>query len=181
MAGRFCWRCGQPLPAPPPTSCPHCGQEHYANPAPGGEAVIVRNGQVLLVRRAAEPGAGAWDVPGGFCDGDEHPMHAAERELEEELGVRGRATAYIGTWIDVYGPPDPDGLQRHIVASAYLMALTDPAAELRPEPAEVLEAGWFGLRDLPEPLAFPAHVRPMLAAAADLVQGTARPLPDRTW
>ena len=51
----------------------------------------MREGKVLLLRRAMEPYEGYWDVPGGFCDAAEHPMRAAERELAEELGLSARA------------------------------------------------------------------------------------------
>jgi ADP-ribose pyrophosphatase YjhB (NUDIX family) len=178
---RFCWRCGAPLPAAPPTTCATCGQAHYLNPAPCGEAVVVRDGKVLLLRRANDPHRGSWDVPGGFCEAAEHPMRAAERELAEELGLSCRATAYIGAWLDVYGDPAPDGIQTHCITSAYLVALDDPEAEPRPDPDEALGYRWFDLDALPEDLAFAHHARPMLAAAAALVDGSAGPLLDRTW
>ncbi len=178
---RYCWRCGTALKATPPTTCAACGQPHYLNPAPCGEAVVVRDGEVLLLRRATDPYEGHWDVPGGFCDAAEHPMHAAERELAEELGLAARATAYIGAWMDVYGPPAPDGVQLHCITSAYLMELADPGAEPRPDPSEATGFAWFELAALPDALAFPDHARPMLAAAAALIAGTGAALPDRTW
>lgn len=178
---RHCWRCGTALAAPPPTVCAVCGQAHYLNPAPCGEAVVVREGRVLLLRRAMDPYKGFWDVPGGFCDGAEHPMHAAERELFEELGLRGRATAYIGAWMDAYGPPAPDGIQLHCITSAYLMELVDPSADPVPHAEEATGCGWFDLAELPDELAFADHARPMLAAAAAVIAGAAGPLPDRSW
>lgn len=178
---RYCWRCATELPGAPPVVCPACGEEHYNNPRPCGEAVLVDDGSLLLVRRAADPERGAWDVPGGFCDTGEHPMHAAERELREETGLTGRAVAHIGTWMDVYGEPAPDGVQIHTAVSAYLMEADAPRGPLRLDPAEVSEAAWFALTDLPEPLAFAAHTRPMLAAAAALVAGRPHHLPDRVW
>jgi ADP-ribose pyrophosphatase YjhB (NUDIX family) len=178
---RFCWRCANALAAAPPTTCAACGQAHYLNPAPCGEAVVVRDGKVLLLRRAMDPYAGFWDVPGGFCNGAEHPMHAAERELTEELGVTGRATAYIGAWMDLYGDPAPDGVRLHCVTSSYLVTLEEPDATPRPDPDEATAYGWFDLGALPDDLAFPDHARPMLAAAAAVLAGTAPPLPDRTW
>jgi hypothetical protein len=96
-------------------------------------------------------------------------------------GLRARATAYIGAWMDVYGPPAPDGIQLHCITSAYLMELEDPDAEPRPNPEEATGFGWFSLGAPPDELAFPDHARPMLAAASALVAGTASPLPDRTW
>jgi ADP-ribose pyrophosphatase YjhB (NUDIX family) len=141
----------------------------------------VRAGEVLLLRRAHAPDAGLWDVPGGFCEADEHPMHAAERELAEELGLRGRATAYIGTWMETYGPPDPDGVVIYTSVGCYLVELDDPAQSPTLQPEEALEARWFPLDRLPERLAFAAHARPMLAVAAAMIAGEASPLPDRTW
>ncbi|MBV9818411.1 MAG: NUDIX hydrolase [Solirubrobacterales bacterium] len=180
---RHCWRCAAALPGPPPTTCASCGEVHYANPKPCGDAVVVDGGRVLLLRRAREPDIGAWDVPGGFCEADEHPMHAAERELAEELGVTGHAVAYIGTWMDVYGPPAPDGTLIHTAVSGYLIALDDPDAELAPQAQEATEARWFELQRPPEHLAFARHARPLLAAAAAMVADgrDAGPLPDRTW
>jgi 8-oxo-dGTP diphosphatase len=46
--------------------------------------VVVDGDRFLALRRAAEPQAGQWGLPGGFCDGWEHPADAAVRE---ELGV----------------------------------------------------------------------------------------------
>jgi 8-oxo-dGTP diphosphatase len=178
---RFCWRCGAALTSSPPTTCAGCGEEHYLNPRPCGVAVVIQERQVLLVRRALDPYQGCWDIPGGFCEADEHPMHAAERELAEETGLTGRASAYVGTWMGVYGPPQPDGVPIHTAGSVYLVELTDPTAPPRLQPDEVTEARWFHLDELPADLAFPAHARPVLAAVAEIIAGTAQPLPDRTW
>ena len=41
-------------------------------------------GRVLLARRAHEPYAGLWDVPGGFVDWGEDPALGLIREMREE-------------------------------------------------------------------------------------------------
>src|SRR6476660_3421182 len=105
--GRFCSACGDPLHSPPPVVCPHCGTSHWNNARPCGEAIVVRDGRVLLIQRRRDPWRGRWDIPGGFCDGREHPMITAERELKEETGVVGRAVALVGMWLDSY--PDDNG------------------------------------------------------------------------
>jgi 8-oxo-dGTP diphosphatase len=178
---RFCWRCSAALAQRPPTTCAACGQPHYLNPRPCGEAVVVRDGRVLLLRRAMEPDFGAWDIPGGFCDAAEHPMHAAERELAEEAGLVGRASAYVGTWMDEYGVPEADGTPIHTAISVYLIELDDPDATPRLQPEEASEAGWFALTDLPDDLAFTAHTGPALDAVAAMLGGRPESLPDRTW
>jgi 8-oxo-dGTP diphosphatase len=191
---RHCWRCAAVLPGVPPVTCASCGEVHYVNPRPCGCAVALRGAgtsgspapdggpEVLLLLRARDPEAGRWTLPGGFCESDEHPMLAAERELTEEVGLSGRATAYLGTWMDVYGPPADDGLTIHTAVSGYLVELGDPAATPRPDPEEALEARWCPVDALP-PIAFPAHIPALIQAAAALV-ASGRPLPampDRIW
>lgn len=168
---RHCWRCAAVLPGVPPTTCAVCGEVHYVNPKPCGNAVVIDGDRVLLVLRARDPDAGAWTVPGGFCEADEHPRAACERELLEETGLRGRAVAYLGAWMDVYGNAAEDGLGITTVVSGYLCRLEDLGAPPRPDPAESQEVRWFPLDALPAPLAFPAHVPAMIAAGAELVAG----------
>jgi ADP-ribose pyrophosphatase YjhB (NUDIX family) len=164
----------------PPTTCAACGEIHYVNPKPCGNAVVVHAGRVLLLRRALDPDAGRWTVPGGFCEAGEHPRAAAERELSEETGLPGRAVAYLGTWMDRYGPPALDGLEIHTAVSGYLAELADPSAPPAPDPSEALEARWFELTALPEAIAFPAHVPAMITAAMVMIGvGTLPPMLDR--
>jgi 8-oxo-dGTP diphosphatase len=179
----YCWNCGQRLDETPPTLCGACGQEHHLNPKPCGEAVVLREGRVLLVRRAKEPWRGWWDLPGGFCEGDEHPMHAAERELSEEVGLHARAIAYLGTWMDVYGSPAGNRLQDHTANSAYVMRLLTDELVLVPQADEVESAHWFPLTDLPSEIAFPGHLGKVLEVASAFVSDPASfgEPNDRSW
>lgn len=51
---------------------------------------VVRDdcGQVLLVRRATEPGRGLWSLPGGRVEPGEDARACALREVREETGLR---------------------------------------------------------------------------------------------
>ena len=58
-------------------------------PRPNAVSVaLVRDGRVLLVKRARPPYRGLWTLPGGRIEPGESPEGAARRETEEELGLR---------------------------------------------------------------------------------------------
>jgi 8-oxo-dGTP diphosphatase len=77
--------------------------------------------QLLVVRRKADPFAGAWALPGGFVqvrdDGDqgEDLESAARRELVEETGAKVSYLEQLGT----FGAPGRDTRGR-VVSVAYL-------------------------------------------------------------
>src|SRR5919198_5067935 len=87
---RFCPRCGQPAEVRYPRSitCSHCGYGAYYNPKPVAAAITVtRAGEIILLRRAFDPGRGLWTFPGGFVDLGETVEQAARREVREELDI----------------------------------------------------------------------------------------------
>lgn len=160
---RVCWRCATALTCIPPVRCECCGQEHYNNPRPAAEAVVIRDGHVLLIRRAQGPWKHCWDIPGGFLEPDEDPGVAAERELREETGLEGRAVELLGVFADHYGT-EPDGLLITTVNLAYRVELR-AGQPLTPIGAEALEARWFPLSEIPPNLAFPRHAHSVLQKA----------------
>ncbi len=86
---RMCPRCQTPLEhADASVCCPSCGLQEYGNPAPTVSALVRdAEGRILLGRRALEPGAGLWDLLGGFMDVGEEPLDTLRRELREETGL----------------------------------------------------------------------------------------------
>jgi len=173
---RFCSACGAPLAASPPTICGACGETHWANAKPCAAALVLDDaGRVLLARRAQAPWLGLWCAPSGFCDGAEHPIAAAEREVLEETGVTARVTGYLGTWIDPYAD-GPEPAAEHVSVQYYAARLIgDPAP--RVDPAEITEAAWFPLDAVPVSLAPPVTLTRALAALA--AGPLVTPLPDR--
>ncbi len=66
-------------------------------------AVIIKNGKILLCRRAAgENLAGYWEFPGGKLETGENLKQCLERELFEELGVESTAGEIVGRNIHCY-------------------------------------------------------------------------------
>ena len=53
--------------------------------------VLLRPGEVLLVRRAKAPSLGQWALPGGAQELGETAQDAARRELREEAGLEAGA------------------------------------------------------------------------------------------
>jgi len=62
--------------------------------------VVVENGdrQVVVGRRAIEPGYGLWCLPGGYVNDDEHPADSAVRECREEIGAEVQITGLLGVY-----------------------------------------------------------------------------------
>jgi 8-oxo-dGTP diphosphatase len=144
----YCPRCGTALAASPPTTCAACGYQLFVNARPTATVVIVRDGQFLALRRVREPSAGGWDLPGGFCDGFEHPADAAIREAREELGVTVRLGAFIGMYVGSYAF---QGEELPVLDCFWLADIV--AGEIRPDPDEASELAWLPL-DAPPVMAF---------------------------
>jgi 8-oxo-dGTP diphosphatase len=173
---RFCGWCGHGLNAAPPTRCGGCGRELWANAKPCAAALILdASGRVLLTRRAVAPWRDLWCAPSGFCDGPEHPIDAAEREVLEEVGLSVRVTGYLGTWIDPYG--DAAEPAEEYVSVQYYAAELSGDGEPTPDAAEVSEARWFSLDATPTDLAVVGTLTAALEALR--VGPTVTPLPDR--
>ena len=176
---RFCPACGNPLPHRPPVTCPHCHNIWWRNAKPCAGALVVRDGRLLLLRRSTDPWDGHWDIPGGFCDAEEHPIATARREAREETGLDVRITGFLGLWLDRY--PDPSDEEHPIVTlNAYYHAVVPGTAEAAADPSEASETGWFAPDGLPGRIAFPDHAVAVLAAWREAMRDgrTETPLPD---
>jgi ADP-ribose pyrophosphatase YjhB (NUDIX family) len=155
-----CPRCGAGIrPDDGRVECDQCGFVTYASSKPTASGVIVDDeGRVLLSKRAREPFAGKWDLPGGFLEEGEHPLECLHRELREEAGIGLRDTEFVGVFMDRYG----DGPRAVSTLNLYWGARI---ADGDPEPADdVAELRFFAPDDLPEDdLAF-AHLPDVLSA-----------------
>ncbi|SDR19466.1 NUDIX hydrolase [Actinopolyspora saharensis] len=52
-----------------------------------GAVIHDRNGRLLLIQRANEPGQGKWSLPGGRVEHGESDATALRREIAEETGL----------------------------------------------------------------------------------------------
>lgn len=123
-------------------SCSNCGLSVYANPAPTASALLLDDeGRVLLARRGVEPGAGLWDLLGGFIDEGEDPLDALRREIEEETALEIEPLNFFGAYPDRYGDGGIYTLNLYWTAR-----VTGGEVELDDELAEV---AWFSPEQLP--------------------------------
>lgn len=160
---RHCPRCAGRLEVEArKASCTACSFTAYANPAPTASALLLDgHGRVLLARRAAEPGAGKWDLLGGFVDEGEEGVAALRRELREETGLEVEPLEFVGAFPDRYG----DG--GIFTFNLYWIARADG----EPRPADdVAEVAWFAPDELPAPeeFAFPNTVAALEAWRAQV-------------
>lgn len=99
--------------------------------------------QVVLVRRGIPPFEGAWAIPGGFIREAESLEAAAQRELEEETGVRDVYLEQLYT----FGDPGRDPRGRVITVAYYaLIAAGDTALAAGTDAAA---ARWYPVADHP--------------------------------
>jgi 8-oxo-dGTP diphosphatase len=88
----------------------------YPGPSLAVDAVWLRRGRVLLVRRGRPPFRGSWALPGGFVEIGETVEAAVLRELREETGLRGR----VGPLVGVYSDPTRDP-RKHTVSAVFFI------------------------------------------------------------
>jgi ADP-ribose pyrophosphatase YjhB (NUDIX family) len=104
--------------------------------------------QVLLVRRAVDPFAGCWSLPGGKLWGHEALDEAAWRQLAEKTALRASYLEQLYTF-ELW---DPSRQLDAAVIAYYALVRTDHA-EIAPG-RKTMEAAWFPVDELPAELAF---------------------------
>lgn len=152
---RFCPRCGGKLDEKiidhnRRLKCANdtCDFVYYHNPIPAAGAVVIRDGKILLVKRAVMPRVGWWCIPAGFMEWSEHPSQTAVREVREETGLEIK----LDSLFEIYsGHDDPR-------TNAVLILYIASAVGGKPMAADdAEEARFFGFDEIPENIAFLSH------------------------
>ena len=160
---KHCLRCGSLLvskvtedPDRPRLVCetPGCHFVFYNNPTPVVAAVVVHEGDVLLVQNQGWP-ENWFGLVTGFLERGEAPAEAILRELQEELGLTGQVVSLIGAYgfemmnqvIIAYHVQAQGTVQLGAELAAYKRV---PPQKLRPWPMGTGDAvrDWLAAQDL---------------------------------
>ena len=107
------------------------------------DAVVLLDGQVVLLERDHDPHEGAWVLPGGLVEPDERANKACVRETYEEVGLSVHPVAFVGLY------DDPERDERGNVSAAFLCRPTSQGqTPIAREEARRVDT--FDLSDLPQ-------------------------------
>lgn len=114
--------------------------DHFS-PNCGAEAVVMRDGKILLIRRGDN---GLWCMPGGYTDVGEPIARTAQRELQEEAGLSGKVTRMLGFF-------DSRVWRDQVVTQIYTAMFLVDAPDGEPEHSlpETTDTGFFAEDGLP--------------------------------
>ena len=112
----------------------------YKNPALTVDAIIVKDDNIVLIKRLNNPYKDHWALPGGFVEYGEKVEDAAIREAKEETGLDIELVKLVG----VYSEPsrDPRG---HTVTIAYLAKVINNTLK---SGSDAKEAQYIPINDL---------------------------------
>jgi 8-oxo-dGTP diphosphatase len=113
-------------------------------PLIGVGAVIIRNNQVVLVKRGQAPLQGEWSIPGGLLEVGETLRQGAEREALEETGLAAKATELLGVFERLV-PDDDKRTRYHYILIDFLCQVV--AGELKAS-GDAADARWFSPEEL---------------------------------
>ncbi len=146
---QFCALCGAPMTTrlvgdKPRRACTQCGFIHFTDPKVGVGVLVVKEGQILLVRRKMAPEIGKWSVPAGYLDHGEEPQATAVREAYEETGLHVEIERLIAVY---HNPPAKGGASIFILYQAKMVGGHLQAGD------DADKVAFFKVTELPE-LAF---------------------------
>jgi NAD+ diphosphatase len=145
-AHAFCSRCGSPTDYSEielARTCPSCGATYFPRITPA-VITLVRRGPEILLARGVRFGPRFYSLIAGFVEPGETLEQAVRRELLEEVGIEVRDIEYFGSqsW------PFPSQLMVGFTAEY-------ESGELRINEAELTDARWFRLDNLPDGIDIP--------------------------
>jgi ADP-ribose pyrophosphatase YjhB (NUDIX family) len=90
------------------------GRTYPTRPFLAVSAAILRDGKILVVRRARAPANGVFSLPGGVVEAGETLVEAVKREIDEETALAIEPVALAG-YREVVARDAQDKVERHFV------------------------------------------------------------------
>jgi len=119
-------------------------REYPERPLVGVGVILVKDRQILLVKRGHEPNKGMWSIPGGLIKLGETAEEAAIREVREETGLEVSIGAVAGIFNVIIKDSDSK-IKYHYVIIDYIGEVV--GGMLRPG-TDVTDARWFWLDEI---------------------------------
>lgn len=108
-------------------------------------AIVLDEGDILLVKRRTEPAAGSWSLPGGKLERGESLTEALVREVFEETACKIKARGVAGI-VERIVRDDDGGVEFHFVIVDLWAEIVDRVDPTAGDDAE--DAKWFAVEDL---------------------------------
>jgi 8-oxo-dGTP diphosphatase len=110
-----------------------------------GVGILIRRGdRYLLIKRAADPDAGLWSIPGGLVEVGERAADAAVREAREETGLDVEVVEILGVVDKIIR--EGGRVKFHFVIVDYL---AEPRGGALEASSDALDAVWVGAEEFP--------------------------------
>jgi NAD+ diphosphatase len=153
---RFCGRCGAPTgraPGERARVCGSCGHGAFPRLSPAMIVLVVREDGAALLCRGVRFGQPTYSCLAGFVEPGESLEEAVHREVMEEAGIAVRDVTYVSSqpW------PFPNSLMVGFTAR-------HAGGELRLDPSEIVDGGWYRPDALPELPPYPSIARSLIDA-----------------
>ena len=140
LRNRYCGACGTAMKIKTTErakECPNCGQVRYPRISPAVIMAVTKGDKILLGRSPRFPKT-MYSVLAGFVEMGETLEQTVAREIKEEVDLEVTNIRYFGSqpW------PFPDSLMIGFTAEY-------KSGEIKPDPEEIADAGWYGVEELP--------------------------------
>jgi ADP-ribose pyrophosphatase YjhB (NUDIX family) len=109
-------------------------------PRAASKIVIIEKGKVLMVMANRGITKGVWNLPGGFIGYGEHPGPSAQREVQEEIGLKVKLIRLLGVYSEWF-----ERTGGHMLCYVYLGKRLP--STLRLDPSEIDEVKWMPIRE----------------------------------
>ena len=122
------------------------------------DACVIQSGHILLIKRAAAPGAGLMALIGGFLEQDEYIQDGMIRELREETKLKVPTPVLIGSIkeVKVFDRPDRSARGRTITHAFHIQLAAGPLPQVKGNKEEG-DPQWIPLSEVREDQMFDDH------------------------